>query len=99
MLVDFYQVPLPIQTLKTTIVDPRVDQQAMKEAILSNIPIIAICDSNTDPAYVDIIVPGNNRGKKALGIIFWLLAREILKERGEIKSDDEFKISFEEFIS
>lgn len=81
------------------IIDPRVDQQAMKEAILSNIPIIAICDSNTDPAYVDIIVPGNNRGKKALGIIFWLLAREILKERGEIKSDDEFKISFEEFIS
>ena len=80
------------------VVDPVVDKQAIREAIISNIPIIAICDSKTDPADIDIILPANNRGKRSLFLIFWLLAREVLKIRGEIKSYEEFKPSYEEFL-
>lgn len=80
------------------VVDPIVDKQAVREAIISNIPIIAICDSNLDPANIDLILPANNRGKRSLALIFWLLAREVLKEKEKIKDYEEFKPSYEEFL-
>lgn len=72
------------------VVDPLIDKEAVQEAIKKRVPVIAICDSFTDLDYIDLIIPGNNKGKKSLGIIFYLLAREVLKKKGEIESDDEF---------
>jgi small subunit ribosomal protein S2 len=79
------------------IVDPLIDYQALKEAVKARVPIVAICDTFNETKDIDFIIPANNKGKKALATLFWLLAREILKERGNIKSDSEFKYKVEDF--
>jgi len=79
------------------LVDPGADRQALYEARRINIPIVSLCDTNNMTQYIDLILPINNKGKKSLALVFWLLAREMLKKQGKIKSDDEFKITVEEF--
>ncbi len=80
------------------ITDPVIDEQAMEEAIKSNIPIIAICDTHTNPDYVDLIIPANNRSRKSLAVVYWLLAREILLLKGKIKKSSEFKLTPVDFF-
>lgn len=77
--------------------DPAADQQALREALIVGIPIVALCDANNETRNVDFVIPTNNKGRKALAIIFWLLTKEVLKGRGEFKSDEEFKLTVEEF--
>lgn len=79
------------------VVDPNADKQAVKEAHELNVPVIALCDTNNVTKYVDLIIPTNNKGRKALALIFWLLSREILKAKGKISSDAEFTAKPEEF--
>lgn len=79
------------------IFDPIVDKQALEEAVKARVPVVAICNSSNETRNVDLIIPANNKGKGALATLLWLLAREILKERGEIKSDRDFKIKVEDF--
>ncbi len=78
--------------------DPFLDRQAIKEAVEIGIPIIALCDTHNQPRYVDLIVPANNRGRKSLGFLYWIISREVLKARGEIKTDEEFKYTIEDFF-
>jgi len=73
--------------------DPLSDYQALKEALNSRIPIIALCDTFNETRNIDLAIPCNNKGRKSLGLIYWLLAREILKNRGE----KEFKYKLEDF--
>lgn len=77
--------------------DPPVDRQAIKEAIKAKIPVVSLCDTSNLTRNIDLIVPANNKGKKALALIFWLITREILKERGIIKSDSEYTTSVDDF--
>ena len=79
------------------ILDPMIDKQALQEAVKARVPVVAVCNSFNETRNVDLIIPANNKGKKALATLLWLLAREILKERGEIKSDRDFKIKVEDF--
>lgn len=81
------------------VVDPFPDKNAVKDAINIGIPIIGLCDSNNTTENIDIIVPCNNKGAKSLGLIFWILAREYLKSRSLIKSDEEFQILVEDFAN
>ena len=64
------------------VTDPIGDSQAVKEAITVGIPVIAMCDSNNTTSNVDLVVPTNNKGRKALSVIYWLLANETLDRRG-----------------
>jgi len=79
------------------VVDPSADKQAVKEAYSVSIPVIALCDTNNNPSMIDLVVPTNNKGRKAIALIFWILAREVLKNRGEIKENEEFTAKSEEF--
>lgn len=79
------------------IVDPLLDVQALQEAVKARVPVIAVCDTSNETKDIDLIIPANNKGKKALATLFWLLAREILKERKEITSDKEFKYKIDDF--
>jgi len=77
--------------------DPLIDYQALKEAVSARVPIVAVCDTFDETRNMDLIIPANNKGKKALATLFWLLAREILKERGAIEKDEDFKYKIEDF--
>ncbi|KAM7204790.1 40S ribosomal protein S0 [Rhypophila sp. PSN 637] len=66
------------------VTDPRTDSQAIKEASYVNIPVIALCDTDSPTEYVDVAIPTNNKGRHAIGCVWWMLAREVLRLRGTI---------------
>jgi len=80
------------------ITDPIMDRQALEETANTNIPLIALCNTFNTTAFVDLIIPCNNRGRKSVALVFFLLAREVLKERGAIRDYKEFKYKIEDFI-
>ena len=77
--------------------DPRADAQAVREASRVGIPIVALCSTDNEFAGVDLVIPTNNKGRRALAVIFWLLARQILRERGELSIDKDPPIAIEDF--
>ena len=77
--------------------DPAADAQAMREAININIPVIAMCDSNNLTRNIDLVIPGNNKGRRSLALIYWLLSREILRIRGQLGSDEELEETIDDF--
>ncbi len=79
------------------VVDPGVDRQAVKESFSLNIPVIALCDTNNSTKFIDLVVPTNNKGRKAIALQFWLIAREVLKLKGAISSDEEYGATPQDF--
>jgi small subunit ribosomal protein S2 len=79
------------------VTDPQADQQAVIEATRAGVPVIAISNSDNVTSKVDLVIPANNRGRKALATVYWLLAREVLKKQGNIKSDNDMKVSIDDF--
>jgi len=79
------------------VTDAWPDRNAVKDALKVGIPIVALCDTNNQANDIDLVVPCNNKGKKSLGLFFWILAREYMKKRGLIKKDAEFTPKQEDF--
>lgn len=77
--------------------DPKGERQAVREAIRAGIPVIGLCDTDNSARFIDLVIPCNNKGKKSLALLYYLFARETLKARGTITSDDQFKGTLEEF--
>ena len=75
------------------VTDPAIDRQAVEEATRVGIPVVALCDTNNSTANVDLVIPTNNKGRKALALVYWLLAKEVLKNRGV----EEFPYSSSDF--
>jgi len=79
------------------VTDPLADAQALHEATNTGIPVIGLVDTNNESKYLDVAIPTNNKGRRALALVYWLLARAILKEQGKIKNFDDFKPTIEDF--
>ena len=79
------------------VTDPAADQQAVREALNVGIPIIGLCDANNETKNMDVIIPSNNKGRRALATVYWLISREYMKNRGLIKNDEEFGMEIEDF--
>ena len=77
--------------------DPQVDQQAIIEATNAGIPVIGVSNTDNITSEIDLVIPANNRGRKAIATVYWLLARQILVERGELKENEEPKFQIEDF--
>lgn len=80
------------------VVDSWADRNAIHDAMKVGIPVIALCDTNNLANDVDFVVPANNKGRKSLGLIFYLLAREFVLARGKIKSEDEMQFKIADFL-
>lgn len=72
--------------------DPLGDAQAMREAMNIGIPIIGLCDSNNQTTDLEHVIPANNKGRRSLALVYWLLAREVLRERGKDVSEWEMTV-------
>jgi len=79
------------------VTDPAADEQALREALNVGIPIVGICDANNETRNVDLVVPSNNKGRRALATIYWLLTREVLRAKGQVQTDEDFKTTVEDF--
>lgn len=77
--------------------DPLIDYQALKESVSARVPVVGICDTFNETHNIDLVVPANNKSKRSMATVFMLLAREILKLRGQIKSDADFKYTVDDF--
>ncbi len=89
---DFTEIKLLI------VADPFPDKNAVKDAYKMGVTIAALCDTNNESNYIDLVIPCNNKGKKSLGLFFWVLAREYLKNRGLVKSEADLKYKLDDFI-
>ncbi len=70
------------------VTDPAADSQALSEAVSSGMPVVGICDANNKLRNVDLVLPANNKGRRSLALIYWLLSRETLKIRDSITDAD-----------
>ena len=90
-------LPYYIEPKLVFISDPQVDEQAIIEATNAGIPVIGIANTDNITSNLDVIIPANNRGRKALATVYWLLVRQILIERGELKEEESMKYEIDDF--
>jgi len=72
--------------------DPQIDSQAILEASHVNVPVIALCNTDSSIKNVDVVIPCNNKNPHSVGLIYWMLAREVLHLRGRIDKSSGFVI-------
>jgi len=90
-------LPYYIEPKLVFISDPQVDEQAIIEATNAGIPIVGIANTDNLTSNLDVIIPANNRGRKALATVYWLLVRQILIEKGELKENESMKYQIDDF--
>jgi len=76
------ELPNFFETKMILICDPWMDKNALKDAKRVRVPVAGICDTNNHTTDIDVVMIANNKSNKSLGLIFWLLAREYMKEHG-----------------
>ena len=86
-----------IEAKVVLVVDAWPDRNAINDAIKVGMPVVALCDTNNQPNNVDLVIPCNNKGKKSLGLVFYILATEYLRNRGLLKRTEELKETLDEF--
>jgi len=90
-------LPYYMEPKLVLISDPQVDEQAVREATNAGIPVIGVANSDNITSKIDLVIPANNRGRKAIATTYWLLAREILIGKGELKEDEQMKYEIDDF--
>ena len=79
------------------VVDAWPDRNAVLDSVKVGIPVIALCDTNNQTNFLDFVIPCNNKGKKSLGLLFYILTKEFLKAKGKLKEDEDIPNKIEDF--
>ncbi|MCY4491601.1 MAG: 30S ribosomal protein S2 [Thaumarchaeota archaeon] len=90
-------LPYYIEPKLVFISDPQLDEQSITEATNAGIPVIGLSNTDNITSKLDLIIPANNRGRKAIATVYWLLARQILIEQGKLKEDEPMKYEIDDF--
>jgi small subunit ribosomal protein S2 len=88
---DFFEPTAVIVT------DSLADQQIVEEASQIGVPVVALCSTDNSLRNVDLVIPVNNKGRRSLAIVYWLLVREIMREKGTLPASGDFGASIEDF--
>jgi small subunit ribosomal protein S2 len=91
------KLPDYIEPKMLLVTDPSADQQAVREALNINIPIVGLCDANNETKNIDLVIPTNNKGRRSLATVYWLLTREYQKAKETIAKDEDFNLTIEDF--
>jgi len=86
-----------IEPVAVVITDPIADEQPLIEAGEMGIPVVALCSTDNTVSNIDLVIPVNNKGRRSLALVYWLLCREIKRELGEIPPDGDLPVPVEEF--
>ena len=78
--------------------DPWPDRNAVEDAAKIGIPVVALCDTNNQANKIDLVIPCNNKGKKSVGLVFYIIAREYMRNKGTLKSDEELPVPIDLFV-
>jgi small subunit ribosomal protein S2 len=78
--------------------DPYGDRQAISEAVLQGILVVSLASTNNTLENIDIVIPCNNKGRRSLAAVYWLLTNLVLYERAELKESEEIDQAVEDFI-
>jgi len=81
------------------VTDPRTDRQAVAEASKIGVPVVAFADTDNKIENLDLIIPANNKGRRSLALLYWILTREILRNRGELGPNDNLDVEYEAFMA
>jgi small subunit ribosomal protein S2 len=79
------------------VTDPRSDSQAIIESKQIGVPVVGLCDTENLLSTVDFVIPVNNKGRKAIALVYWLLARQMLREKGTIGEDEDLEMEASDF--
>jgi small subunit ribosomal protein S2 len=90
-------LPIYIEPEVVVISDPRVDTQALTEAIETGIPVVAFASTDARINGIDVVIPGNNKGRKSLALLYYLLTRQVLREKGLLGPNQDLGVSVEDF--
>jgi small subunit ribosomal protein S2 len=77
--------------------DPWPDKNAVEDAAKMGIPVIGLCDTNNQSNNLDLVVPCNNKGKKSIGVVFYIIAREYMRNKALLRSDEEMPLGIDDF--
>lgn len=86
-----------IEPVAVVVTDPIADEQPLIEAGEAGIPVVALCSTDNTVSNIDLVIPVNNKGRRSLALVYWLLCREIKRELGEIPPDGDLPVPIEEF--
>jgi small subunit ribosomal protein S2 len=81
------------------VTDPRADRQAVVEASRVGVPIVAFADTDNKVDMIDLVIPANNRGRKSLALLYWILTREILRNRNMLPPNENLDVGPEAFMA
>lgn len=70
--------------------DPKGEHEALVESAKNGVAVIALCDTDNETKFVDLVIPINNKGKRSLALIFYIISRELMMAQGKIKAYEEF---------
>jgi small subunit ribosomal protein S2 len=81
------------------VTDPRTDRQAIIEASKIGVPVVAFADTDNKIENIDLVIPANNKGRRSLALLYWILTREILRNRGVLQPDQDLDVPYESFMA